>query len=155
MKTLSILCLLLLSSFLFSCDDEPTKPSGQEPPDTTEVSPCVTTYDPTDWPEPTISFKNDIKPLLRINGCSSIYCHGGAHNYNMLTVDQILDAGPQAEALDMCGVERGNPDNSYMIWKIEGRAGITEERMPRFRDPISAEDLSLLRAWIEQGAPDN
>ena len=155
MKHLSCILLFVVAVMLFACDDDPTTPTDQNPPDTSESSPCVSHYNSADWPEATVSFKNDIKPLLRMNGCSSIYCHGGAHAYNMLTVDQILTAGPQAETLDLCGVERGNPDNSYMIWKIEGRPEISDSRMPRLRDPMSDEDLALLRLWVEQGAPDN
>lgn len=49
-------------------------------------------------------------------------------------------------------VEPGNPDESYLVQKIEGAPGIIGQQMPRGRDPLSAEQVEAIRGWIEAGA---
>lgn len=47
----------------------------------------------------------------------------------------------------------GDPDNSYFIQKIEGRAGIVGLRMPRNGPPYLTDgQISIIRRWIELGA---
>jgi hypothetical protein len=49
----------------------------------------------------------------------------------------------------------GDPENSYLIHKIEGRAGIVGDRMPRFGPFLTAGQIAVIRRWIEIGAPNN
>ncbi len=50
----------------------------------------------------------------------------------------------------------GDPDNSYLIHKLEGRQGIVGERMPRTSGPFLTEgQISVISRWIEIGAPNN
>jgi len=42
----------------------------------------------------------------------------------------------------------GNPDSSYLIWKIENRPGIEGAPMPNFSFAISDKDLALIINWI-------
>ena len=51
-------------------------------------------------------------------------------------------------------IEPGNPDNSYLVKKIEG-VDIEANRMPLGRDPLSAEQIELIRRWVAEGALDN
>jgi hypothetical protein len=51
-------------------------------------------------------------------------------------------------------VKPGNPDSSYIVWKIEGRAGIVGERMPRGRPPLSQDEIDSVIRWIK-GATNN
>lgn len=47
----------------------------------------------------------------------------------------------------------GDPDNSYLVHKLEGRAEITGQRMPRTSGPfLTAGQISIIRRWIELGA---
>jgi hypothetical protein len=47
----------------------------------------------------------------------------------------------------------GDPDNSYLIHKIEGRSGIVGERMPRTGGPYLTDgQVRIIRRWIELGA---
>lgn len=47
----------------------------------------------------------------------------------------------------------GSPDNSYLIHKLEGRADIVGQRMPRGSGPfLTPGQLSIIRRWIELGA---
>lgn len=47
----------------------------------------------------------------------------------------------------------GDPDNSYIIKKLEGAADIAGVRMPRGAGPfLSAGQISIIRRWIALGA---
>jgi hypothetical protein len=49
----------------------------------------------------------------------------------------------------------GNPDGSYLIQKLEGRADIAGSRMPFGGPFLQQSDVDVIRAWIAQGAPNN
>lgn len=50
----------------------------------------------------------------------------------------------------------GDPENSYLIHKIEGRAGIAGLRMPRGGPPYLTDgQIRVIKRWIELGALDN
>ena len=49
-------------------------------------------------------------------------------------------------------VEPGDAENSYLVHKIEGRAGIVGARMPPRGDPLTAEEIRAIRDWITAGA---
>jgi len=50
----------------------------------------------------------------------------------------------------------GDPENSYLIHKLEGRAGIVGARMP-FNSPafLTSGQITVIKRWIELGAPNN
>jgi hypothetical protein len=48
-------------------------------------------------------------------------------------------------------VKPGDPDNSYIVQKVEGTAAVGG-RMPLNREPLTAEQIGLLRQWISEGA---
>ena len=50
------------------------------------------------------------------------------------------------------------PEKSYFYLKLSDAfldAGGSGAKMPIQSDPLSAEQLGTIRAWIEEGAPDN
>jgi hypothetical protein len=50
----------------------------------------------------------------------------------------------------------GNPDASYLIHKLEGRSDIVQLRMPRNGPPyLTQGQITVIRRWIENGAPNN
>ncbi len=49
----------------------------------------------------------------------------------------------------------GDPDNSYLIMKLEGTPGVVGLQMPQGRDPLSGSQIQAIRDWIEAGALDN
>ena len=49
----------------------------------------------------------------------------------------------------------GNPDGSYLIHKLEGRADIVGARMPMGGPFLSQADIAVIRTWIAQGAQNN
>jgi hypothetical protein len=52
-------------------------------------------------------------------------------------------------------VNAGNPDDSYVVRKIEGAPGITGGRMPLGGAPLDATLIANVRAWITAGAQNN
>ena len=46
----------------------------------------------------------------------------------------------------------GNPENSYLIHKLEGRPGITGVRMPMGGPYLTDGQIRIIRRWIELGA---
>ncbi|MGL6160333.1 hypothetical protein [Microbulbifer sp.] len=69
------------------------------------------------------------------------------NSYNFL-VDQ-----PSNEDSSLLRVDPGNPDNSYLVHKIEGRSSIVGSRMPLGQDPLSDADIQRIRDWVANGAP--
>jgi hypothetical protein len=50
----------------------------------------------------------------------------------------------------------GDPENSYIIHKLEGRTDITGVRMPRGNGPFLSEgQILVIKRWIANGAPNN
>lgn len=50
----------------------------------------------------------------------------------------------------------GDPDNSYLVHKLEGRGGIVGLRMPRNQGPFLTEgQMLVIKRWIAIGAPNN
>jgi hypothetical protein len=49
-------------------------------------------------------------------------------------------------------VAAGNPDDSYLIRKLEGTAGIVGDRMPRFGPYLDQPTIDVIRQWISNGA---
>jgi len=63
---------------------------------------------------------------------------------------------PSAGRPAMLRVKPGDPENSYIIHKLEGRPGIAGLRMPRNGPPyLTAGQILVIRRWIEIGAPNN
>jgi len=50
----------------------------------------------------------------------------------------------------------GDPENSYIIHKLEGRPGIVGQRMPRTGGPYLTEgQILIIKRWIAEGAENN
>jgi hypothetical protein len=66
-------------------------------------------------------------------------------------VNQVSTAKPGA-----IRVVPGDPDNSYIIKKLEGAPDIVGVRMPRGNGPFLTDgQILVIRRWIQLGAPNN
>jgi hypothetical protein len=88
--------------------------------------------------------------------CSKCHIGGGApeglqldvgHSYNLLV------GVPSVEQPALLRVKMGDPDNSYMVHKIEGLPGITGVQMPKGETPLPQATITAIRQWIANGAP--
>jgi mono/diheme cytochrome c family protein len=78
-------------------------------------------------------------------------------NLNLDSVDAYdhLVNAPSSRKAGAILVIPGDPDNSYIIHKVEGLSDILGARMP-FNGPyLSSGQILILRRWIEIGAPRN
>lgn len=97
-----------------------------------------------------VSFAQDVTPILE-EKCVS--CHGGPDETGAIIKEMQLDL-TSYDAL-MLGsefgpiVEPGNVDDSILWMMLE--AG----DMPQEGDPLSAEELEVIRGWIAEGAQNN
>lgn len=70
-----------------------------------------------------------------------------AHSYNLLV------GVPSAEQPSLLRVKPGDPDDSYMVRKIEGLPGIDGGQMPLGETPLPQATIDAIRQWITNGAP--
>lgn len=74
--------------------------------------------------------------------------HGAAY-------DQLVNVASSRKT-GAIRVVPGDPENSYLVHKIEGRPGITGVRMPFSGAPYLTDgQILILRRWIAIGAPRN
>ena len=57
------------------------------------------------------------------------------------------------EALNL--VTPGDAENSYLIHKLDGRAGIVGAQMPRGGPPLTTAQIDVIRQWINNGSQNN
>jgi hypothetical protein len=90
-------------------------------------------------------------------------CHNEANarftaNLNLAgpgAYDQLVNV-PSTGKSGAIRVVPGNPDASYLIQKLEGAPGIVGQRMPRTNGPfLTPGQISIIRRWIQLGAPNN
>jgi YHS domain-containing protein len=94
-----------------------------------------------------VDYKRDIYPILAGN---CFECHGPRTQEGELRLD--TREGLFTGEPDALPVVPGDPDTSLLLELCELPAD-DPDRMPEDGDPLSAEQLALLRAWITQGAP--
>ncbi|MHC5109467.1 MAG: hypothetical protein ACYTHJ_06275 [Planctomycetota bacterium] len=106
--------------------------------------------------ETSVSYENDVVPILMEAGCLNSACHGSGQSsgYDARTWSSLFEAGNEATSLGLCPVVPGDPDSSYLIQKLEGTAAIGA-LMPLGNNPLSDETIELIRTWISEGAADN
>jgi hypothetical protein len=84
-------------------------------------------------------------------------CHEGAAAPLGLRLDAasayaMLVNAPSAEVPSLNRVTPGDPDNSYLIQKLEGRAAVGGQ-MPLGQPALPAAAIATIRQWIANGAP--
>jgi hypothetical protein len=84
-----------------------------------------------------------------------VHCHSGANAPVGLRLDAAnsyasLVGVPSAET-GVLRVAPGNANNSYIIQKLEGTAGVGE-RMPAGLPALPQSDINIIRQWIGDGA---
>lgn len=102
--------------------------------------------------EKEVSFKADIQPILA-KSCLECHSAGGAGYEKsglLMSSYEDLMKGTRFGAI----VKPGDTLTSALIMLVEGRAD-PSIRMPHHKDPLSKDQIALLRSWVEQGAKNN
>ena len=115
------------------------------------ATPCTRADDlpPPSLAEPlkrTIDYRDDVFPIFSQH---CIRCHSGDEESGSLLIegrDALIKGGDSGPA-----IIAGNSGKSLLVQLV---AGLDPERvMPPEGDRLTAEQISVLRAWIDQGAP--
>lgn len=95
-----------------------------------------------------VTYEKNIKAILEK---TCFKCHGPEKQKGKLRVDSleaILKGGEDGKV-----VEPGNSAKSVLVHNV-GRIGVEDDWMPPVDkgDPLTKEQVGLIRAWIDQGA---
>lgn len=90
-------------------------------------------------------------------------CHTGGGASLPASMNLSSAAASHAALVGVASVEQpalnrvapNDPNNSYLVHKIEGAPGIGGARMPLGGAPLSADLIANVRAWIQAGAANN
>ncbi|MGF1613210.1 MAG: c-type cytochrome domain-containing protein [Gammaproteobacteria bacterium] len=102
--------------------------------------------------EPEVSYSQDIRPILE---ASCLECHvAGAAGYegsgfSMESYEDLM-TGTKFGAV----IKPGDSFTSALIMLVEGRADPSIQ-MPHGKEPLTEEQITALKAWVDQGAKDN
>ncbi|MBS0378358.1 MAG: hypothetical protein JSS29_07725 [Proteobacteria bacterium] len=85
-------------------------------------------------------------------------CHEGASAPEGLQLDAahsyaLLVGVPSSEVPTLTRVKPGDPDDSYIILKLEGASGIVGQQMPYGGPYLPSSTIDVIRSWIASGAP--
>lgn len=107
---------------------------------------------PAAWAAETVSFKEDVYPLIQIR-CLECHSHGGEglekSGLDLATYDGLMKGtrfGPI--------VVPGDAFTSNLMVLVEGRAA-ADLRMPLHRRRLSHCEIDVFRRWVSQGARNN
>ncbi len=109
---------------------------------------------------PTLS--GDVQPIFS-GVCAVPGCHAGTTPEEALNLSQGLAHSNivNVSAKQLAGMLRvrpGQPDQSYLVHKIQGTqasVGGTGNRMPLVGTPLTQAQIDTIRDWIAAGAPKN
>jgi hypothetical protein len=94
--------------------------------------------------------------------CAVSGCHDGSGSNLPGSLD-LRDGQAYANLVGVTSLERpalarvepSDPDDSYLVRKIEGGPDISGSRMPLGRPALAQVQIDLIREWIAEGAEEN
>jgi WD40 repeat protein len=92
-----------------------------------------------------ISYEKDVEPILK---AKCLYCHSGnvlEGNYDMSNHAAVLKGGKKGQA-----VVAGKSSESW-LYKLSSRT-VKPYMPPKTEEPLNAEELAIIKLWIDQGA---
>ena len=117
---------------------------------------------PTANPPPPMTLNpvfSEIQAAVFTPTCATSGCHAGAGAPQGLRLDDanshaLLVDVDSGQAPSIKRVAPGDPDNSYLIQKLEGTASAGQQ-MPLNGTPLSQATIGAIRQWITDGALDD
>lgn len=138
--------LVLACIALAACDEKLSDVTGPTP----ELQPTFT------------SIQSQIFEASDSSGrtaCVSCHAPGRIAAFMDLTRGAAYDSLVNRPSIQKTGAIRvipGDPDNSYLIHKLEGRPDIVGARMPQNGPPFLTDgQIAVIRQWIANGAANN
>lgn len=126
------------------------------------ASACFSEHQATGPSSGPVSFAADVEPVLN-SSCAFSGCHSSS-NANPGDKPMVLATGQSyanivgvasAELPSMQRIRAGQPDQSYLIHKLQGThrtVGGSGDRMPLTGGPLSAATIDRIRRWVAAGA---
>ena len=104
-------------------------------------------------PDRPVRFSQDVLPIFTAS-CGGGGCHIDQHasGVNLSSYQDLVNS--QGQQYDEPIVLPGNPADSPLIDKLRANPRFGA-RMPLSQAALSAEQIALIRSWIDDGAPDN
>lgn len=145
MRSRILLLGLTLSFGIAACSDDGDDGGSTGPP-----------------PAAAVRFSQDIQPVFTAS-CARAGCHGGtnpAEGMNLSAGEAYASIVNVAsnELPSMDRIEPGDPDDSYLVNKIQGtqgNVGGSGERMPLGGGALPQGTIDLIRRWVSEGAANN
>jgi hypothetical protein len=102
---------------------------------------------------------SEIQANVLAPNCATSGCHLGAGAPQGLRLDDANSYGllvgvASSEVSSTLRVAPGDPDNSYLVQKLEGTASVGAQ-MPLNAPPIEQASIDVIRQWIADGAIDD
>ena len=136
---------------LSACGGGDGSPTASTPPATTPPADNRTI-------EESPSFSATVQEIFVRRSCNTASCHGTARAAGL----DLSAGGAYASLVSVASanepaflrVSPGDPENSYLVIKVEGRQTVGS-LMPIGGTPLDDIDLANIRNWIAQGAQNN
>ncbi|MDX2167735.1 MAG: hypothetical protein SF182_11750 [Deltaproteobacteria bacterium] len=130
-----------VSAALGGCDSGPTPTATRRPATFAEIQQAI------------------LQPRCAIATCHDDEFESGDLNLTAdAAYDELFNVPPDIESAAAAGllrVDDFDPDNSFLLIKLTGPPLGQGSRMPLVGDPLSAEEIQLIRDWIAAGAPNS
>ena len=94
-----------------------------------------------------VSFNRDIRPILS-DAC--FHCHGPDRAKRKADLHFDTEEGARADLGGYAAIAPGKPGESELLARVSSQDD--EVRMPPEGHPLTDKQISVLRAWVEQGA---
>ena len=112
---------------------------------TATLTVSVAAQNPSQPAQSAVDFSRDIQPILQ---ASCYECHGPKKTKARLRLDSVAGITKGGETGPI--VVPGKSDQSLIVRRVLGLDG--DDRMPKDGDPLPADQIALIRSWIDQGA---
>lgn len=131
---------VMLSILITACGgDSSTGPDPEQPPPNSGQP---------------VSYAQDIQPIFNGN-CTFSGCHDSGSQTSGVNLSSYNDAiNSVGSTYEKKIIQAGDPAGSPLVDKIEPNPD-RGAQMPRGRAPLENAEIDSIRAWIEDGAPDN
>jgi hypothetical protein len=111
-------------------------------------------------PPQAVSFATQLQPIFNAS-CVDARCHDAAQPAAGLVLTTGASHGAlvgvpstQAPCTSYQLVEPGQPDRSYLVFKLQGSGACSSgSRMPKAMPALTATQIQLFRDWVANGAP--
>jgi mono/diheme cytochrome c family protein len=123
------------------------KPPVDQPPEVSTPTPVIeSTQTPSPGPETgSPSFSANVLPIF---AAKCALCHGTLGGWNSKDYVTVMQSGDNSPV-----ILAGDPQGSLLVQKLLGTQTVGGVMPPGI--PLTQEEIDLIIAWIEAGAPDN